>query len=396
MLALDSLVIDLMFQRGAALRPETLFDALGGQEAVGQRQMLEPDMLDPRFEMELSPSRPFRQRDERRLMIIDDSVAPMREDPRADPLVPIDLRPEKERLIAACAGLPVRLGRLSALGTWGEAVLVARSAVDLRAWALLSWVLDPQLDRDGKRRVSPLTRSELEDKLMAYGKRLEELDEQAILANLHTATVERRGELLVVSVLEADGTWDVRNSLAMEAELAAIEQFSLMPGAPAQGSGASRPTSDPGADPGAGPTDAAAPAQAPRAPLRTAEVGGRVVLVFTAERFDLDVAAALGKRDYGAVISAADAIPGPMRDRIHRDGADFVAPLEFLSEVFLDGKPLSKPQFQAGARELPAGARGLDVHCPRFGPVLLVELSGGERYISSAREPEAEVVALLS
>ena len=46
---------------------------------------------------------------------------------------------------------------------------------------------------------------------MAFEKRLDELDEKEILAGLSGVTFERRGELLVVDVLEADGTWDLRD-----------------------------------------------------------------------------------------------------------------------------------------------------------------------------------------
>lgn len=405
MLALDSLVLDLMFQQGAAFQGDALLTALGGQEAVSDRQMLDPDMQDPRFEMELSPSRPFRRSGERRLMVIDPSVAPMRQDPRADPIVPIDLRPEKERLIAACEALPVRLGRLSALGSWGDAVLVARSAKDLRAISLLMWVLDPMVDADGSRRPGPLSRPELEAKLVAYEKRLDELDEQAILDGVHAARVERRGELIILDVLEDDGTWDMRKSLALEAELAAVERFSLVPGAPAgpagHDAGAARAPDEragvarEAAPPEAAPAEPAAPAR-DVPPLRAGELGGRVALVFPAERFDLDVAAALGKRDYDAVLASSDPIPGSVRDRIFREGAHFVAPLEFLSEVFVDGKPLSRPTFEERAQEIAGGGRALPVHCPRFGPAILVDAAGRGRYISSAVDAPGEVMALIS
>ncbi|MBZ0236359.1 MAG: hypothetical protein K8M05_28785, partial [Deltaproteobacteria bacterium] len=232
MLALDSLVTDLIFTQAAQLDQKTLIDALGGVEEAKQKKLLDPDMLDPRMEMELSPSMPFRRRGERRLMIIDDSQ-PLREDPQ-DPLVKLDLRPAKEALIALCTALPVRLGRLFALGSWGDAVLVARSARDLRAISLLSWVLDPTVDVDGKRRASQLSKSEFEAKIMAYEKRLDELDDEEILASLGGgATFERRGELLVVDVLGPDGSWDQRASMQLEAQLAAIDRFSLLPGAPA-------------------------------------------------------------------------------------------------------------------------------------------------------------------
>ena len=72
-LQLDSLVTDLMFQATAAIDQKTLIDGLGGEAALETKQLLDVDRLDPRAEMELSPSMPFRRRGERRLMIIDDS-----------------------------------------------------------------------------------------------------------------------------------------------------------------------------------------------------------------------------------------------------------------------------------------------------------------------------------
>ncbi len=404
MLALDSLVIDLTFSLNAEVKPDTLLAALGGPDAVAQHQMLDPDMQDPRFEMELSPSLPFRRTGERRLMIIDPTVAPMREDPHQDPVMPLDLRAEKERLIQACEALPVRLGRLIALGSWGDAVLVARSAQDMRALALMSWLLDPTVDVDGKRRASQLSRGDIEAKLLAYDKRLEELDEQMILSRVHAARLERRGELIIVDVLAEDGTWDLRDSMALEAELAAVDAFSLMVGAPRQAVQPATPaaaTPKNGARPAGAPTPSAAPA-APAAPakvlppLRVGELAGRVALVFPPERFDLDQAAALGKRDYDAVFVPGDAIPGAVRDRIQREGAHFVAPLEFLSEVFVEGKPLSRPMFEQGAQPVAEGVRALEVHCPRFGPVVLVEVAGRGRFISSATDAPGEVPRLIA
>jgi hypothetical protein len=399
MLALDSLVTDLIFQQAAALDQKTLIDALGGVEVAKQKKLLDPDMLDPRMEMELSPSMPFRRRGERRLLIIDDAQ-PLREDPQ-DPMVMVDLRPAKEALIAMCTALPVRLGRLFALGAWGDAVLVAREAKDLRAIALLGWALDPTVDIDGKRRASQLSKSEFEAKIMAYEKRLEELDDGQILGNLGGATFERRGDLIVVDVLEADGTWDQRKSLALEMQLAAMDRFSMIPGAPS----APRPgeKKSNGAPAGGAAAKAAAekPPEPPRPepagpPLTMVEIGGGVVIVFPPERFDLDVAAALGKRDWDQVIRKVDVLTGSMRDRIQRDGAAWVAPLEFLSEVFIDGKPLSKPAFEAGAQPVSNGTRSLEVHFPRFGAVTLVDVPGKGRFVTSVRDHLEDVVALVS
>src|SRR5258708_11673119 len=130
-LQMDSLVTDLIFQANAAIDQKTLIAGLGGETALESKQLLDVDRLDPRAEMELSPSMPFRHRGERRLMIIDDTTVTPRPDPAADPLIKTDLRPAKEMLIETCQKLPVRLGRLFVLGSWGDAVLVARSVRDL-------------------------------------------------------------------------------------------------------------------------------------------------------------------------------------------------------------------------------------------------------------------------
>src|SRR4029077_3174194 len=132
-LQLDSLVTDLIFQATAAIDQKTLIDGLGGQDALEGKQMLDVDRLDPRAEMELSPSMPFRRRGERRLMLIDDQAAQPRQDPHGDPILNVDLRPLKEQLIKTCQALPIRLGRIFALGSWGDAVLVASEVRDLRA-----------------------------------------------------------------------------------------------------------------------------------------------------------------------------------------------------------------------------------------------------------------------
>ncbi|MGE0395755.1 MAG: hypothetical protein AB7T06_03430 [Kofleriaceae bacterium] len=391
-LSIDSLVTDLMFQANAAIDQKTLIDGLGGQEALETKQLLDVDRLDPRAEMELSPSMPFRRRGERRLMIIDDTTITPRQDPQADPIVKGDLRAAKEALINTVAALPVRLGRLFALGSWGDAVIVARSARDLRGIALLPYALDPQVDLDGKRRATPLSQKEFEAKLMAFEKRLEELTEEQIIANLSGVNFERRGDLVVVDVLEADGSWDQRKSMALETQLAAIDQFSLLPGAP---SASAKKPAAPAASNGkpaakAAPAPAPAPAPPPKEepkgpPIAAKELDGSVILVFPAERFDLDVAAALGKRDWDQVVRRSDNLPGALRDKIHRDGASWIAPIEFLSEVFVDGKPLTKQDFERDAKNAD-GVKSLDVHFPRFGDVTLLEITGKGRFVTSFRD----------
>ena len=400
-LQLDSLVIDLMFQGSAAIDQKVLIDGLGGQESLESKQLLDVDRLDPRAEMELSPSMPFRRRGERRLMVIDDKTITPREDPQADPLITADLRPAKEQLIAACQVLPIRLGRLFALGSWGDAVIVARSMRDLRGIALLPYALDPQVDIDGKRRGTPLSQKEFEAKILAFEKRLEELTEEQILAGLSGVTFERRGDLVVVDVLEADGTWDQRKSILMEQQLAAVDRFSMLPGAPSAPP-APRPAERPtmkmdqqaaaavakAAPPKAEAEKPAAPEPKPVAkgpPISAREVDGAVVIVFPAERFDLDIAAALGKNDWDQVVRSSDNLTGSMRDKIQRDGASWIAPIEFLSEVFIDGKPLTKQEFQRDATQND-GVKSLDVHLPRFGAVTLLEITGKGRFVTTVSD----------
>jgi hypothetical protein len=407
MLAIDSLVTDLMFKASASLDQQALLDALGGEEEAAKKKLLDPDMLDPRVEMELSPSMPFRRRGERRLLIIDDSVAPLRKDPQQDFVVEKDLRPYKEALIDLCEKLPVRLGRLFALGAWGDAVLVATSARDLRAICLLPWALDPTVDIDGKRRAGRLNQQEFEAKILAFEKRLDELDDKEILASLSGVSFERRGDLLVVDVLDAEGHWDVRASMVMESQLAAMERFSMIPGAPSikRQEAKAEPRKDAtspraeAAKANGKPAPAPAPAPAPEPvgpPLAIEEIAGTVVLVFPAERFDLDVAAALGKKDWDTVVRRSDNLPGQLRDRLHRDGGGWVAPLEFLSEVFVDGKPLTKPAFEAGARALTGGGRALPVHFPRFGPALLLDIPGKGRFVTSLTDSADAVAAVVT
>jgi len=395
MLQLDSIVTDLMFQSTAAIDQQTLIDGLGGEDLLQTKQLLDVDRLDPRAEMELSPSMPFRRRGERRLMIIDDQATTPRKDPQNDPLIKVDLRPFKEALINTCQKLPVRLGRVFALGSWGDAVIVARNVRDLRAICLLPWALDPQVDIDGKRRATPLSQKEFEAKLIAYEKRLEELDDQQVLARLNGVSFERRGEVVVVDVLEADGTWDQRKSMLMEQQLAAADTFSMIPGAPS-----STAKKEP-AKPAAKPAAAAKPVEPPKPPppqgppIAAKEIDGKIVLVFPQERFDLDVAAALGKRDWDQVVRGSDNLPGAIRDKMQRDGASWIAPLEFLSEVFIDGKPLTKQQFEKDARPVNGGGRALDVHFPRFGDVVLLDVPGKGRFVTSLTERAERALELV-
>ncbi len=390
MLALDSLVIDLIFQKGAELDPDAMVEALGGVDIAQSRNILDPDMQDPRFEMELSPSMPFRRRGERRLLIVDGSVAPMRKDPRSEPVIKLDLSAEKDRLIALCEAAPVRLGRISALGSWGDAVMVARDARDMRAMALLSWMLDPSVDAEGRKRGGRLSQSEMEHKLGVYDKRIEERGQKTILDNLPaSASLERKDDLLIVSVLSDDGTWDLRNSLELERSLAAVESFSMIPGARLPGDVDEEP------EPEAEPAAVGAVDEDGKPPVALAEDDGTLMLIFPKERFDLDVAAALGRKDYDRVLRGSDQLSGQQRDHLFQHGAGFIAPVEFLSEVFVDGKPLTKPQFEQTATDEADGVRSLNVHCPRFGRVLLLDVPERGRFIAAGIKETERIIGLL-
>jgi hypothetical protein len=128
-------------------------------------------------------------------------------------------------------------------------------------------------------------------------------------------------------------------------------------------------------------------------PITALEVDGRVVLRIPAERFDLDVARALGMKNID-VLRSNDPISGKIRDTIHEKGCGFVAPLAFLSEVFIEGKPLDKRRFEAESQDV-GGARVLEAHLPRFGPVRVLDV-GGKRWVTSeiTLDP-ARLLALL-
>ena len=421
MLPVDSLVIDLIFQSGAELDPEKLVEAMGGNEVAETRKLLDPDMVDPRFELTMSPSMPFRQRGERRLLVIDDSVAPLRPDLETDPVCKTDLRPEKERLLALCDACDVRLGRITGFSVWGDAVWVARNAKDLRGICLISWALDPTMDVSGKRRASQLTQPEFEEKLGAYLKRLDELDENTILKNIGLANFARHGDYLVVDVLENDGTWDLRKSHAAEASIAAISSFSVLPGAPSTATSretsqakkpapsssgvekASESAPSNGAQSSSNGTatpdlSAVTPSATPSAPpsatmsLRTTMLDGLLAVIYSEGQFDLELAAAYGKKDWDGVLRTVGGISGEQRDGVYERGAHFLAPLEFLSEVFIEGVPLSKPTFEEHA-QTENGGRFLEVHYPRFGPALLVELGDKRRFVCSAVKDRGSVLS---
>ncbi len=72
-----------------------------------------------------------------------------------------------------------------------------------------------------------------------------------------------------------------------------------------------------------------------------------------------------------------------------------MAPIEFLSEVFVEGKPLSKKQFEEGATVSSSGTKTMEVHFPRFGPVMLIAQSGGARFVTSKLDTTNSLLELI-
>ena len=82
-------------------------------------------------------------------------------------------------------------------------------------------------------------------------------------------------------------------------------------------------------------------------------------------------------------------------ETVSRRGYKFVAPVEFLSEVFVQGKPLNKAQFEEGASAANDGTKMMEVHFPRFGPVTLFARPDGSRFVCSRLGGSQEVLDAL-
>jgi hypothetical protein len=397
MLSPDVLTLDIILPANAQPTGESLLEGLGGNEVAQNRYVLDVDLDVPQIEQELSPTVMLRKRGERRLLVVDEKAGPLRKNPRQEPIITRDLRPEKDRLVKLVEKLGCRLGRLGALGAWGDAVWVTRSARDLRALALLSWVLDPQTDIDGRRRATPLSEREFQTKMAAYDKRLDELDDEVVLSRIPPDSLERRslglgqGELFIVSVLsDIDGSWDVRKSYELEKRVAAADLFARIPGAKQIVENAAPAEKPAPAKAAAAPAEPPPPPKPAGPPIKSVRLGDRIILVIPAERFDLDTVTALGKKQVD-LLGSGDEVPGKDRDLIHQHGCGFLAPLAFLSEVFVDGKPLSRPEFEKTAETMASG-RTLAAHLPRFGPVRILEV-GGKRWVTSEVEGDPQAIA---
>ncbi len=391
MFAPDSLVMDVIFPATARPTPEQVTQGLGGEDVAKTRAIVDIDLDLPQVEMELSPTFLVRKRGDRRVFIVDDASPPLRKSPRTEPIVARDLRPERDRLVKLVELTGAKVGRLGAFGAWGDAVVVVRALRDLRALMLLAWALDPTYDLEGRRRASQLTKREFEMKLASFDKRLDELDDAMVLARVPPARFQQVGDLTVVDVLDAKtGHWDVRKSYEMEKRIGAVELFSRIPGAKYEAPDEPAPPPAKRVEAPPPPPPAPEPAALVGDPITVMTLGGRLVLRIPADRFTLDLTTALGKRQLD-FLGAKDHVTGKQKDQLYQEGGGFVAPLAFLSEAFVDGKPLDKRRFVAEAEDR-GGVRTLLAHLPRFGAVRILE-TGGARWITS--EVDADVGELL-
>jgi hypothetical protein len=73
---------------------------------------------------------------------------------------------------------------------------------------------------------------------------------------------------------------------------------------------------------------------------------------------------------------------GASTPKVTHQRCRFRGATECLSEVVVDGKPLTKQEFDRDAQTA-EGVKSLDVHFPRFGAVKLLELANKRRFVTS-------------
>ncbi len=401
----DCAFIDLVLPADAQPNEAALIEALGGAEASAGFAVLDVDHDVPQYETDVSPTLPLRRAGERRLLFVDQASGPLRASPRTEPIVARDLRPDVARLVALVELLGARFGRLGAFASFGDAAIAVRSVRDLRGLMLLGWAYDPTRDLEGRRRATPLTQREFEEKVGSYSRRLDELDDADVIARIAPDRLSRHGEggkLLVVEVLsDRDGSWDVRKGVELEARLAAVELFARIPGARVSaGAPPAELTPAPVVEATLAPLIEATPAPEvePVAeiilpPIHAIDLADRTILRLPAERFDLDAVTLLGRRS-GDLIRPGDLLTSLQKDRLHHGQTGFIAPLAFLSEVFIDGRPLDRKRFEAEARPFGDDGRTFEAHLPRFGTVHVVA-HAGRRWVTSEASLSPEDLATL-
>ena len=86
---------------------------------------------------------------------------------------------------------------------------------------------------------------------------------------------------------------------------------------------------------------------------------------------------------------------GALTDELMGKRVDFAVRVDFLSEVFVDDKPLSRPTFEAAATPLPGAddVMALEVLAPRLGRGTLLRRGRAGMFIS--RTPDLPVPSAL-
>ncbi len=383
MLSIDSLTLDLVFLRGKMPQEESLAALVPADEEEPRWQAIDAD-YQPEFEQQISPTAPFRRPEERRILAIDIAGGSLAAEEGAG-FCNKDLRKDKELLLTIAADPAIRFARMGTLGGFADAVLVARSLQDIRAYALLLWVYSPMIDADGRSRSSQLPPTEIKKKAATFEKRIVELSEQDILEGM-SGNFTRHDDLVVVDFLNNEGGYDFRFATEGLLSIAAIDRFSHFAGAPA-GPKREEPKKEVVKEKALAPK---AEKKSPGVVVKTLEDDAWFLF---SDGFTPAVAASMGNRDYDQFLKGVN-LEGRIRDRIYEHGANFAAPIEFLSEVFFDGKPLSKGTFEENAEDSGAG-KSLKVMYPRYGAVTLLIDASDQRWVLSSQVSASHVSKIL-
>lgn len=137
------------------------------------------------------------------------------------------------------------------------------------------------------------------------------------------------------------------------------------------------------------------PKEAPKVAIRAAELSGKPVLIIPKERFGLSVFEGIAKGRPEA-LHKIDQIPSRVQEEIARKRVHFLAQLPSLSELFIDGRPLTKDAAQK-LQEPVSGSEHLTfiAHMPRFGRVRVIGNEGDWWFFSDPEVEAADLRALL-
>jgi hypothetical protein len=136
------------------------------------------------------------------------------------------------------------------------------------------------------------------------------------------------------------------------------------------------------------------PPEAPKNAIRSVEVAGKTYLIIPKERVSTSLLDDLVKGRLDS-FHKIDALSGKVQELIARKQVPFLAQLEFLSELFLDGKPLNKSAAQSMMQPVSDGYSTFVAHMPRFGRVRVIGRDGAWWFYSDAEEDAKTLLPLL-